>query len=77
MEIVAIVGLVLKMVITIMSEILSAKARARERNEKFKIEKKQFLVIVDNAVIRLRKELSDDSRDAGDVEDRVDRDIQR
>jgi len=65
------------MVITIMSEILSAKARARERNEKFKIEKKQFLVIVDNAVIRLRKELSDDSRDAGDVEDRVDRDIQR
>jgi hypothetical protein len=58
-----------------MSEILSERAKAKERNEKFKIEKAKFLLIVDSAVIRLRKDLSEDSRDADDVEDRVDRDV--
>ena len=74
---VTLIGLIIGLVMTILKEFFSAKARARERNEKFEFEKKQFLEIVSKAVSNMRDEVARENRRVGDVDDRVDDEIKK
>ena len=61
----------------IVSEIFSAKARARKRDEKFEFDKKIFLGMVDKIILEERTILANESRDARTVEDRMSDDLKR
>lgn len=74
MDIVILVSQLMGLTVLILKEFFSARARARERNEKFEVSKTLFLKFVDDSIVNLREEAKRENRDVGDVEDRVDRD---
>ena len=63
--------------IGIFKEFFSARARAREANEKFEIKKADFLKWVDSSLIQFREQTRDDNREVGDVQDRVDEEMRK
>ena len=71
------IGLVVTLIIGIMKEFFSARARAREVNAKFEIDKKKFLEFVDNSISKLRDETKAENGKIGDVEDRVGDDLNK
>jgi len=72
MEVIAFLSLLIPLILTIVKEFLSAKARARERGEKHKIDLKGFLEMVDRSLVKLREEAREENRDIQNTEDRMD-----
>ena len=73
-SVLTLVGLSISLLLSILKEIFSARARARQRSEKFEISKKEFLELVEKILINERAVLAKESRQAKDIEDELERD---
>ena len=71
--VIVIIGLVMK----IFSEVLSARAKAKERKEAFEMDKSKFLDLANKILIKERAQLARESRDARSVEDQIRDDLNR
>lgn len=72
-SIITLIGLISSLTLTILKEFFSARARARERKEKFQMEYNDFLKIIENHLVELKAKSKQDSRSAKDLEDQIDK----
>lgn len=76
-SIVTLIGLILGLVGTIVKEVFSAKARAKKLGEEYVFNKAKFLEIISKATSEMRDEVARENRRIGDVDDRVDDELDK
>lgn len=71
---VELLGGIFKFLVLIFGEYFSARARAREKQEKFEINEAKFQELVNNAMERMRELAKKESAGAGNAWDAADKD---
>lgn len=74
-EILSLIGLLIPLITSILKEFFSSRARAREENKKFELNKKIFLEFLDRSLADMRKEVAEMNQRSGDLQDTIDREI--
>jgi len=71
MEIMALIGVVLKLALVLFGEYFSAKERARKRKEEFVLDENKRRAIFEIAYSKMQKDLAKDSASIQSYEDRI------